>query len=170
MSYKNVTQRSLEEFFKKLPLGLKMNLHKHDKTSVIYKHDYLSITMTIYPTKMTVLFQGDPLTAQQFKGVSEQTLAEYAAVSRKESPIEDSTNKDDINIPKTDCKPTKKRRKCTNESLQLRNLRFNDFRDDLISFICNWTPRNYPSQTMLDQPSINEVCDQSAQTEELTDE
>ena len=118
---------------------------------------------------MTVLFQGNSLSIPQFTQLFEQVIAENTPSSHDREPKRPSVTQEECNELVNDCtyQSSRKRKRSELNNIQLRNLRFHDFRDDLLSFICNWKPSTNPTQSMIDDIGVIEICDQEAQTEDV---
>ena len=156
----------LEQFFKQLPQDLKLDLRSQDLSVVVYKHEHFPITLTIYPTTMTVLFQGNILITLRFTQIFEKIYEEHKSSSSSDDPVELQTSKEKTNDNNIDRPIAMKKRNPKAANIQVHNLRFNDFRDDLLSFISKWKPINSPSQINITCPETKTQQEQSTQTDD----
>ena len=141
-TFKNVNNKTMEEFFKSFDGDDDLVLHMQNAIAIIYKHPRSSLTLTIFRTTRSVSLQGKEDTIMRHVNLLSQ-LHE----SNKSASSNELTQSPYANPVSTEC-PTPRNYK-RNKSNPIHVARFNDFRDDITSFISTWKPsKSLPAETI----------------------
>ena len=164
-SYKNVPEECLNNFIDNLPDELELQLQKDDPNMALYKTVNKQVTLTYYKTTCTTLIQGNPLSILDHLNIFQKVYDSYSAASSNANPHTNApavagktNNRKNPGPYARGIKPP--------EIVQVHNLRFNDFRDDIVNFIRCWKPLNHPSQSQIElADKVKIVVDTECQTD-----
>ena len=163
-TFRGVNTATVETFFASFPENHKPYLVRSTESITIYKAIEGQMAIAIFKTTFTVMLQGGTNDRAHYANIFMSIHEEQSSSSNAQT----SQNTESIHTITThteETTPASKKRKRT--QYQIHNLRFNDFRDDLMAFMEQWKPNNCqmydPSKDKVKRPS--EAKDAGTQTE-----